>query len=320
MAMLAFILRRLAQAALTVFGALLVTFVLFRVIGGDISANYVAADASPVSRQRFYAAHGLDRPLLIDTSKPITSAAFWDSQFTRHLADSVTFRATSYATGESVGRMIVQRAPYSLALTMPAMAMGWLIGLGLAMLTAYRRDTWVDRAGVILSVAGMCVPLLAYMIIGQWVAFRLAPAAAWGLGSVGNIYVPIAIATVASLGGNVRLYRTIILEELGCDYVRTARATGAPMSRVLARDVLANCMLPILTQLVMAVPFLIMGSLLLESFFGIPGLGGQLVASISRRDVPIVTALTFLTAVLYSAGLLATDLLYAVADPRVRLK
>ncbi len=318
--MCAFILRRLGQAVLTVIGVMLVTFVLFRVIGGDISASYLAPDASQAARERFYRQHGLDRPLLVDTTKPITSAEFWDSQFTHHVVDSITFRATSYATGQSVGRIIVERAPYSLALTMPAMALGWTIALAIALLTAYRRDTWVDRLGVTAAVAGMCIPLLAYMIVGQWIVFRFAPRAAWGLRHVGNIYVPVAIAVVASLGRNVRLYRTIILEEIGRDYVLAARAKGAPPSRVLLGHVLPNCMLPILTQLVMAIPFLVMGSLLLESFFGIPGLGGQLVASISRRDVPIVTALTFLTAVLYVTGLLATDILYAVSDPRVRLR
>lgn len=316
----AFILRRLGQAVLTVLGVMLVTFVLFRVIAGDISANYLSPDARLDARERFYRRHGLDRPLLVDTSKPITSAAFWDSQFTRHVIDSVTFRATSYATGQSVGRTIVERAPYSLALTMPAMALGWLIALTLALLTARYRDTWVDRLGVVVATAGMCIPLLAYMIVGQWLVFRVAPQAAWGVHHAGNIYVPVAIAVLASLGGDVRLYRTIILEEIGRDYVRTARAKGATMSRALLGHVLPNCALPILTQLVMAIPFLVMGSLLLESFFGIPGLGGQLVASISRRDVPIVTALTFLTALLYVAGLLATDILYAASDPRVRLK
>ncbi len=318
--MLVFVMRRLGQAAVTIFGVLLLTFVLFRVIAGDISANYVSPDAPPAARERFYRRHGLDRPLLIDTSKPIASAAFWDSQFTRHVVSSVTFRATSYATGESVGSIIAARAPYSLALTMPAAAMGWLLAITIALLAAHYRNTWVDRVGVTASVAGMCVPLLAYMIVGQWLMFRIAPGSAWGVRHVSNIYLPVAIAVVASLGRNVRLYRTIILEEVNRDYVLAARAKGASSSRVLLGHVLPNCMLPILTQLVMAIPFLIMGSLLLESFFGIPGLGGQLVASISRRDVPIVTALTFLTAVLYVTGLLVTDILYAVSDPRVRLR
>jgi len=316
----AFILQRLARAVVTIFGVMLLTFVLFRVVAGDISANYLASDASPDQRQRFYRQHALDRPLLVDATKPITSPAFWDSQFTRHLIDSVTLRATSYATGQSVGRMIAERAPYSLALTMPALAIGWLAALTIALLIAHYRNTWLDRLAVLLTTLGMCVPLLAYMIVGQWIVFRIVPAAAWGLRNVSNIYVPVAIAVLASIGGNVRLYRTIILDEITRDYVRTARAKGAPLSRVLLGHVLPNCMLPILTQLVMAIPFLIMGSLLLESFFGIPGLGGQLVTSISRRDVPIVTALTFVTAVLYVTGLLATDILYAVFDPRVRLK
>jgi peptide/nickel transport system permease protein len=130
----------------------------------------------------------------------------------------------------------------------------------------------------------------------------------------------VIIAVVAGLGANVRFYRTVILDEVNRDYVRTAMAKGVPMPTVMFRHVLKNCMLPILTNLVLAIPFLILGSLLLERFFGIPGLGGLMLSSIMDRDVPIVTGLTFLTAVIYTAGLLVTDILYAVFDPRIRLQ
>ncbi|HOF19540.1 MAG TPA: ABC transporter permease, partial [Phycisphaerae bacterium] len=247
-------------------------------------------------------------------------ADFFDSQFFAHLSDSLRLRGRSYATDEKLLDIIVSRAGYSLAIQLPALGLGWVLGMILSCFVAYYHDTWIDRAGVFLSVLGMCVPYLAYMILGQWVMFQLYPPAAWGLSSPVNIYVPVLIAVVAGLGQDVRFYRTIILDEIHRDYVRTARAKGVPLPGILFRHVLKNCMLPILTNLVTAIPFLILGSLLLERFFGVPGLGDLMVSSITSRDVPIMTDLTFLTAVVYVLGLLITDILYAVFDPRVRLR
>jgi peptide/nickel transport system permease protein len=130
----------------------------------------------------------------------------------------------------------------------------------------------------------------------------------------------VFIAVAAGLGAEVRFYRTIILNEINKDYVRTARAKGVPLPSILFLHVLKNCMLPILTDLITTIPFLILGSLLLERFFGIPGLGDLLLTSITSRDVPIITGLTFLTAVLYVISLLITDVLYAVFDPRIHLQ
>lgn len=166
----------------------------------------------------------------------------------------------------------------------------------------------------------MCVPYLAYMIFGQMLMFRLYPSAAWGIERISNIYLPIGIAVLAGLGGSVRFYRTVILNEIHQDYVRTARAKGVPLPGILFKHVLKNCMLPILTELVMVIPFLILGNLLLESFFGIHGLGDMMITSVNNRDIPIISALTFWTAVLYIFALLVTDILYAVFDPRIRLR
>ncbi|MFP4141518.1 MAG: ABC transporter permease, partial [Phycisphaerae bacterium] len=185
---------------------------------------------------------------------------------------------------------------------------------------AYYRGGLIDKLGVFLSVLGMCIPYLIYMIAGQAIVFEFAPQRAYGLGSPANIYVPVAIAVFAGVGGQVRFYRTVILDEIHRDYVRTARAKGVPLPGILFRHVLKNCMLPILTSLVVSIPFLILGSLLLERFFGIPGLGSLMVNSVSDRDVPMITGLTFLTSVIYVISLLLTDILYAVFDPRVRLR
>jgi peptide/nickel transport system permease protein len=142
---------------------------------------------------------------------------------------------------------------------------------------------------------------------------------AYGLANPLNIFVPIGIGLIAGLGGQVRFYRTVVLDETRRDYVRTAQAKGVPLPVIMFKHILKNCMLPILTNLILAVPFLIMGSLLLESFFGINGLGDLLLASISNRDEPIVSGLTFLTAILYVVANLATDISYVMFDPRVKL-
>ncbi|MFP4105476.1 MAG: ABC transporter permease subunit [Phycisphaerae bacterium] len=243
-----------------------------------------------------------------------------NSQFFWHLRESVTFSGESYRLNKTIWEIIVERAPYSLSITVPALALGWLTAMIVSSIVAYFRGTWIDHLGVFLSVLGMCIPFLAYMILGQAIMFRIRPEMAYGMTPRVNIYVPIAISVIAGLGASVRFYRTIILDQVNQDYVRTARAKGVALPSILFKHVLKNCMLPILTNLVMAIPFLIMGSLLLEKFYGIPGLGDLLLTSIYDRDVPMVTGLTFLTAVLYVLGLLLTDLLYSVFDPRVRLR
>jgi len=303
--MLRFVIRRLIHATLTVFGVMLLTFLLFRVVAGDVSADYVNPRLGQAGRDVWKHKHGLDRP--------------WYVQFRDHLVTSVTFQGESYQTKEKLTTIIRKRAGYSLALTVPALVLGWITAMVISCFVAYYRDTWIDRIGVFLSVLGMCMPFLAYMIIGQWLMFKVSPVAAWGLRYRANIYLPIGISVIAGLGASVRFYRTIILDQINQDYVRTARAKGAPLTTILFKHVIRNCMLPILTNLVMAIPFLIMGSLILENFFGIPGLGGLLIDSITRRDVPIITGLTYLTSLIYVISLLITDLLYGVFDPRIRL-
>ncbi len=259
--------------------------------------------------------------LLAETSKiSYHPSSIVNSQFFWHLRHSVTFQNRSYKTDQLLIDIIGRRAKYSLALTVPAMALGWLTAMVISSVVAYYRGGLIDKMGVFLSVLGMCIPYLVYMIAGQAIVFEFAPQRAWGLGSPANIYVPVAIAVIAGVGGQVRFYRTVILDEIHRDYVRTARAKGVPLPGILFRHVLKNCMLPILTSLVVSIPLLILGSLLLERFFGIPGLGSLMVNSVSDRDVPMITGLTFLTSVIYVISLLLTDILYAVFDPRVRLR
>jgi len=253
----------------------------------------------------------------------ISSWGFGDlfkSQFVDHLVKSATFQTRSLTNNEELTKIIIQRAPASLAIAIPSMALGWVTAMIVACLVAYYRGRLLDRIGVFLSVLGMCVPYLAFMIYGQWLMFKIAPTHAYGIFYRANVYVPIGITVLAGLGGSVRFYRTVIMDEIHRDYVRTARAKGAPLTAVLFKHVLRNCMLPILTNLVLAIPFLMMGNLLAETYFGIPGLGDLLLSSINGRDEPILNGLVFLTAVIYSLGLLVTDLSYAFFDPRIRLQ
>ena len=244
----------------------------------------------------------------------------FNSQFFWHMWHSVTFTNRSYKTKELLLDIIGKKAKFSLAITIPLLALGWLAAMVVSAVVAYYRGGVIDKFGVFICVLGMCVPYLVYMIAGQAIIFEIAPTAAWGLHNRANIFVPVGIALFAGLGGSVRFYRTVILDEINRDYVRTARAKGVSLPSILFKHVLKNCMLPILTSLVVSIPFLIMGSLLLERFFGVPGLGDLMVGSVSDRDVPIISGLTFLTSALYIVGLLITDILYAVFDPRIRLR
>ncbi|MDP6047277.1 MAG: ABC transporter permease subunit [Phycisphaerae bacterium] len=243
----------------------------------------------------------------------------FDSQFVDHMKKSVTFDASSLILKKKLTEIIAERAPDSLALTVPAMAIGWILAMIISSFVAYYRGTILDKVGVFVSVLGMCIPFLAFMIYGQWLMFTIAPTRAYGLAYRSNVYLPIAIMVIAGLGGSVRFYRTVILDQVNRDYVRTARAKGASLPAVLFKHVLKNCMLPILTNLILALPFLIMGSLLVETYFGIPGLGDLLLSSINGRDEPVVNAMVFLTAIIYTTGVMLTDISYALFDPRIRL-
>ncbi len=244
----------------------------------------------------------------------------WDSQFFHHLYDTATFRTRSLKDNQTLWKIIRQRAPKSLAITVPAFAVGWVLAMIIACFVAYYRGKWIDKLGVFLSVLGMCIPFLAFMIYGQWLMFEISPRHAYGTFYRVNVYVPIVIMVIAGLGGNVRFYRTVILDEIYRDYVRTARAKGASLGSILFKHVLRNCMLPILTSLIMTIPFLIMGSLLVETYFGIPGLGDLMITSIQDRNEPIINAMVFLTAIIYTFGVLITDISYALFDPRIRLQ
>ncbi len=320
--MLRFLLRRTFQAVLTIVGVMLLTFVLFYLIVGDVSASFVGEKATAEVREDWMIKHGLDKPEFLNPQAgwEFWTPQFYDTQFFQHFYRSVTFSGRSYDTDETLWSIIVQRAPYSLAITVPSLGLGLVLALGVAAIVAYWRGTWVDHLGVFLAVLGMCIPFLAYVILIQYATMSWFKGVGFGLENKANIYLPVGIMVIAGLGASVRFYRTIILDQINQDYVRTARAKGVSLPNILSKHVMRNCMLPILTNLVMAIPFLIMGSLVLERFFGIPGLGDLMVNSVNKRDVPVIAGVTFLTAAIYVVGYLITDVLYVVFDPRIRLR
>jgi peptide/nickel transport system permease protein len=228
---------------------------------------------------------------------------------------------TSEYFKQPVSKLLLDGVLPSLSLTVPIFFIGVVVSIALSLICAFFRDTWIDRFLVIISVALMSINYLVFIVAGQYVlAYKLGWFPVWGYESWRHLALPVLIGIVSGLGANIRFYRTIMLDEMYKDYVRTALAKGVSKPRVLFVHVLKNAMIPIITNVVIAIPFLYTGSLLLESFFGIPGLGYLGINAILSSDIDVVRALVLIGALLFVAANLLTDLCYAAADPRVKLK
>ena len=232
----------------------------------------------------------------------------------------------SDADDAPIAKRLREGAGPSLALTVPLFLLGIPIAVSLSLLVAFFRETYIDRAGVVLCVLAMSVSMLLYIIGGQYLFGKVLK---WfpisGFDSRPDVLVrflalPLLIAVMAATGEGVRFYRTVFIEEASRDHVRTAYAKGLDDVTVMRRHVFRNAFIPILTQVVVAIPFLFMGSLLLESFFGIPGLGSMTVDAIHGNDFATLRTVVYIGALLFIAGQIFTDLSYAIADPRVRLE
>ncbi|MDP7248533.1 MAG: ABC transporter permease subunit [Planctomycetota bacterium] len=251
---------------------------------------------------------------------------WWDSQFFHHVKGAFTFQlGRSDQTGELISRILMRDMWPSLALTMPAFVLSLFFNLSISLYVAFCRGTYVDKSALFGCVLIMSVPTLVYIIAGQWLfslELRLVPISGWagGLSATKFLLLPVFLALAASLGGSVRFYRTVILEEINRDYVRTARAKGMGETRILFRDVLKNSLIPMLTSAVLSIPFLIMGNLLLENFFGIPGLGARMINAINASDFSTIRSLVIVGTYLYIVGLLLTDISYTLVNPRIRFE
>lgn len=320
--MLAFVLRRLAYGVFVVLGVLLFLFVLFfwAVSPEDMARRAVGEKAPREAIEQWIANHGYDKPRLWNPEAPT------DVLLVDHFTTMLTFDfGVSDADGAEIAERLRRGVGPSVSLTVPLLVLGVLISIVLSLFVAYFRDTYIDTAGVTLCVLAMSVSIVIYIIGGQYLIGKVLrwfpisgfdddPAVVWRF-----LALPIVVALAASVGESVRFYRTVFLEETHRDYVRTARAKGAGDGRVMAYHVLRNALIPILTQVVMAIPFLFTGSILLESFFGIPGLGSMTVEAIHANDFATLRVMVFIGALAFVAGQILTDLSYALVDPRVRL-
>lgn len=245
----------------------------------------------------------------------------WDSQLVFFLGQLVRLDfGVSSSANVPVRDLLLGGIGPTIALALPILLLETALAVSLGLWSAYFRDRLPDRVMVIGSVALMSVNYLVWIVAGQYIlAFRLGWFPVWGFESWSYLALPVLIGSISGLGAGVRFYRTILVEELNKEYVRTAFAKGLSRRRVLFVHVLRNAATPIITQVVLSIPFLYTGSLLLESYFGIPGLGYLSVNAINESDVDVVRAVVVIGSFLYLLSNLIADLLYAWADPRVKL-
>jgi peptide/nickel transport system permease protein len=309
-----YVIRRLLYAVPILAGVIVITFLLFNVLQTpDAAATLVLGPkATQAARAEWIKNRGLDLPLPV--------------QLKNHVIKLVTFQfGTSWKTGRDLGEVFAQGAGPSLLITVPGFLAGLIGGVGLALYQVFVRNSPLDKSLTLLAVGLMSIPTVVYIIFLQAVGALMLnyfPASGFdwrGLGTIKFVALPIIIMAIINLGYDMRLYRAIFMEEIGQDYVRTAFAKGASSGRVLGVHVFKNGLIALITLTVAHLPKLIMGSLLIENFFGIPGLGNVLVMAIQTGDQPVVMASVFLGSLLYIASLILTDVCYALADPRIRL-
>ena len=324
--MIAYLIRRILYALPILVGVNLLTFALFFVVNtpDDMAMMQLGFKrVTPEAIGKWKQQHGYDKPMLINSAASgtdkITDTIFWTKSASMFALDF------GYSDdGRDISREIATRMGPSLSIAVPTFVIGMVVYISFALLMTLFRATALDFAGVALCVLLMSVSGLFYIIGGQFLVsklWHLVPISGYGDGTdaLKFVLLPILIGVVGSVGASSRWYRTIFLEEYGKDYVRTARAKGLSELAVLFRHVLKNAMIPILTGVVVVIPLLFMGSLLTESFFGIPGLGSYTIDAIKAEDFSVVRAMVFLGSMLYILGLILTDISYTIVDPRVRL-
>ena len=325
--MLAYLLRRLLYAIPILIGVNLITFALFFVVNSpdDMARMQLGVKrVTPEAIEKWKAERGYEKPLFIN-GEARGVGRFTETIFFAKSARLFVGDFGRAEDGRDIAREITSRMGPSLAIALPTFILGLFVTVSLALLLALFRATPLDFWGVVLCVAMMSISGLFYIIGGQFLIsklWRLVPISgfAGGLDAWKFLILPVAIGVVAGIGSSTRWYRTIFLEEIGKDYVRTARAKGLSEITVLFRHVLRNAMIPILTGVVVVIPMLFMGSLLTESFFGIPGLGSYTIDAIQAQDFAVVRAMVFIGSVLYIVGLMLTDISYTFVDPRVRFE
>lgn len=323
--MLRYVARRLGEAIPTTVGILLLTFALFNVVGGSPAEVILGKNASAESIAAFNRKWGYDKPLLIGRFGSLEGLGglkgCLDSQFFNFVGGICKGDfGYSVENQEPVVEVLKRGIGPSLSLTVPILVGGVIVALMLALLAAALRGGWVDRTILLASAVLMSVNYVVWVLAGQFfLSFKAGLFPVWGYESAFYLVLPVAIGILSSLGPDVRFFRTAILDEVYKPYVLTARAKGLSPTVIMTRHVLRNALIPIVTYVSLSIPYLFTGSLLLESFFGIPGLGSVSINAIHSADMAVVRAIVVLGALLYQFVNLSTDILYAVLDPRVRI-
>jgi len=324
--MINYIVRRIGYGVLILIGVNLFTFALFFTVNTpddmarmNIGGKRVSQDAI----EKWKVERGYNKPLFWNAEAPgtgrLTNTIFFDRSVQLFALD---FGASD--SGRDIGYEIRKRVGPSVALAIPSFILGVFAVIVFSLLMVFFRNTYLEFWGFALAVFLMSISALFYILMGQFFfskVLKLVPISGYSGGS--DIFVflalPVIIGIVSRLGGEALFYRTMFLEEIGKDYVRTARSKGLSETVVLFRHVLRNALLPILTSTVAVLPLLFLGALIMESFFGIPGLGSYTIDAINAQDFAIVRSMVFVGSALYILGLILTDISYTVADPRIRL-
>lgn len=323
--MIPYIIRRLLYGGLILLGVNLLTFVLFFAVNtpDDMARLSIGGQrVSPEAIEKWKIERGYDKPLFYNADHAGTQR-WTDTIFYSRSVPLLRFDFGFSDEGRDIGHEVATRMGPSLALAIPTFLLGLFASVAFSLLLVFFRGTRLDFAGVVVCVVLLSISGLFYIIAGQWLfakVLRWVPYSGYveGWQSLRFLVLPVLVGIVSRLGAESRFYRSLFLEEAGKDYVRTARAKGLSERLVLFRHILRNALLPILTGTVSAIPLLFMGSLISESFFGIPGLGSYTIDAINAQDFSIVRAMVFLGSSLYIVGLILADISYTIADPRVR--
>ncbi len=324
--MTTYLIRRILYAIPILIGVNLITFALFFFVNSPDDMARLALGGKRVTEeavQKWKRDKGYDKPHFFNAQEQ-GQARFTNTIFFTKSASMFAFNFGVSDDGRDIKTEIRTRMWPSLAIAVPTFLVGLAFYITFALILAFFRATYVDVSGVVACVIAMSISSLFYIIGGQYLIsklWHLVPISGfdYGIDALKFLVLPVAVGIVSSIGANTRWYRTIFIEEINKDYVRTARAKGLSEARILFRHVLHNAMIPILTGVVVIIPSLFLGSLIMESFFSIPGLGSYTIEAIRNQDYAVVRAMVFLGSVLYIIGLILTDVAYTLVDPRVRL-
>ena len=323
-----YIIRRICYGILILAGVNLLTFFLFFTVNTPDDMARLNIGGKRVTQdqiERWKAERGYDKPLYWNEAREgaarVTDTIFWDRSVSLFALD---FGRSDARQAVNIGHEVKTRMWVSLQLALPLFVLQVIVSVAFSLLLVFFRNSRIDFWGVVLCVLMLSISSLFYIIVGQFLfsrLFRLVPinGYAGGLDAVRFLALPVFLSLLSRLGSEARLYRAMFLEEIGKDYVRTARAKGLSEQVVLFGHVLRNALIPIITSAGSYLPYVFLGSLVFESFFGIPGLGAFVIEAITGQDFAIVRTMVFLSALLYIASQAFIDVLYTLVDPRVRL-